>query len=1338
LICTALLVISAACATAPDAVDTPLLDQLIGARLASLTSSPGATAYAHKADAALRQGRHTEAMVMLHKAVDMLRDDAPACSTRGPFLYLEGLAASIASDGSGDHGWDELRESCLNVDVPETERAAQAFFHYLTTDEDAGENSVAGLLEQFEDSAHLLPSKSKRTLELMEAGKRLGGSRGEMLQALAAWRSAVAEKKDGPCDTEFEERHRQSLAQAYHRMDAAGRADLATAYWGYAAVLGDGALDTAVLDALESWIREPKNEWLRTGVLASTLSTIRLSADWGDPLVTIPLCNELYDDLKEMVHCDGFDEFGYRNAFRLVDGFHAAGACLNDVAISGLTDAILEKALDSEVGRAGVLQFLGGMVTIMFMEIVDGSSTLHVFVLGELSRGTERIRSRLADSAEDRALDAVLAIVEAASVVLQGDLRYPLLPMEQAVITFDELAAKPADTDSPDMVRLAPGLRAGTLSLMAILQYLTDSADDAKQTLERLDRNLESDLASLLEYLEQPDHSKTLAGTMRAFGEMAAAQGEGAPALEAVAEKLVAISTAGENEEGWWGVGLDLLRTAAWDVLAMFANSEGARLLLERALVRAEALSGRAVERFLLAVDVPPTIKTPLRMIPPLHRAIPDMLAEESEGKDIAISVARVLEQPLNDVLAKVESPPDEETDGAATVTDLVLDLLKTAADVGLTSFMEEPKKALSLLAGQVEKRLDRYPPDIRVFVGTLVAAARFPYDQDKAHEAFEAAGAAAAEHLPALTFVPGLVEASLLLGEENSDPAQVLKLVDQALATGQDALECGKPHPVHSLLPFRMWALTVLGKRGQAGQTYELYRTLVQNGFAGDASIDCVLRSFSEDFIFNIHLGNSVCGFALPGKQEGTFQVGAGSQFGVDIPRRGDDLSCDVAEPTGPRLDRIMEAHMAWAVYSMLSSDDRVAHMALLDAIAAGRMLVHGSSAILGVRGASMLGESAKLLDLSMIAWTSLLARLRGHSQVADILEQLGQAVASSREGGWQSCLPEDDSPPVFLERFARLEAFGPLVRGWIEAKTHKDATDLQEQLTGWGEKTGFAADWGVALAADSLVAVVDGQTGKQLRVPKLKVPEDKVGMAATMLRNTLVAAGTAQSLPSTISFEKVADALTLAGLYGEIAGPASRLALFARWGGDHKTALALLDVALQRLPADKAPVMRADVLALGSELLIEVKQHSDALTALMQVIPVLSGREPAQSEITRRWTRLRYQGGAGHVEPLKLHLKTLLPMLNRAYGSRNSSYYTLLAVKLALALQMKDVDPQVVETLVTHGPLVEDVDDTVDFLKLLADSPDYEDKKRLANEYLKFVLQGGPAPKPVSPPPV
>jgi hypothetical protein len=1317
------LLLAAACAHIPTAEEkallergTPLLDRLAGGPVLPGKQTLSARVLAARADEAFYRGQTANAVKLLARAEESLPVQSAPCSVRGGLLYVQGLAAQFYNGNRDEQGWKKLREICLDAEVPVSDEASQAFFRSITAQNPASA-TVAG--DQEDDLADSKNLAEKQWIDRMvKTAGLVGGTRGQILNRYAAWLLVVKERQTDRCDKSFTERHRRTMNEAYDALAEAGRPDLAIGWWSTALVLPDGRLDPAASAQLTQWITDSDNRWVRTYALARVLAAIRYASTWADPLLTAPLCKVLYADLGEQLDADRDDGFNSRNAQRLMEAFNASGACLHQHELTTMLDRGLAISTEGNQGAMGVLQVVGGLGVNIVVEMISGRSDTAYLILGRLLQSLDKFRTGLGNTADERALSAILDILVASPAALQGRLPALIGTVENAASLFDGLTLSPPAAETSDFLRLVPGIRAMTVGSLALLQWLNSDEAAAKASLQRLKRNAEGDLAAILEFFEQPNYAPQLLGILEAITVLLKDSDGDAP-VDGVklSARLSAALKAGEAESGWWAVGLDLLRAAAWDIYALVAHERKLKDIALEALVNGETLSTSAVNRCLELVEMPYTVATILKMLPSLHQAVPDLMNDSLEGDALMRAVAVRLDAPLRELSGQLKKPLAGRS---VQVADLFNELLIAAIEVGLENLITEPKQALAQMVTTLDTALDRYPPDIRVFLELISAVAHFYHDVDQGEAAFARVAETAGQGLPELAFMPRLLQASLRRAE--GAPAQeLLALTDAVMKHGEASEKCDEGHAVHALLPGRMWLFEQAGDHGAARGAYLHFVDRVDKGFPGDVPLNCVLESNASHFIFTVNLGNATAGFLVPGKSEGTFQVGLGTSFGGDSKPMGDDLTCSASYGKAVRYDRIMETHLAWTVYALLHHERKEAHGALLKALAVGRKLANGSNVTLGLRASTLLQDSRTKLDLTLVVWTALLARLNGLGQSADVLESLALQIGTSQEAGYAGCLPEDDTPPTLLQNLPAITDFGPLVKKWFTTRTRKDAKAYRKELLAFGKKHRLFDRWGVDLVSDSLLDYLPAEERDE-RSRTLKGPGKGPGAEALKLRNLLVATGLDQKVPEIAELKAVFQALTARGMYGETAGPLARMAVFLNSTGDSNRALALIEFGLELIPDQEAPVVTQDLLTLYADLLVAANRLNEAYSVYQRLVPELQGYGAAQTEMTARWTLARLHGMAGHYGPLHAEVLRLLPMFQLAYGSSNTLYYTLLTLDVALRfLGSQSVSIAALEALEGHGRFVLDSAAQSSFIKQLREAPDPLARKQLSGDFLK-----------------
>jgi len=1307
---------------------TPLLDRLGSAKLSESGVRGKALVAAARADKALSEARPVDAVAALGEALAALPEDAPACGVRGHLLYLKGLAASFGGAGAFEMGFKELGEVCLDRPAGGPgEIDARLFLQALArTDELGGANqtSESGADKSLRSALAGVADK-RRDRELQRIANQLGGERGRLIAALALFLRESGAVNTDVCDAAFPAAHREKLAAAWGELERLGRPDLGLSYWAMAVVGDDGRLRSADVERLTDWLGKPENRWLSGEAASRFLSAVRYSADWADPLLTLPVCRVYFDSVTRAVAEDLGEGAAARNVSRMMAALQAAGSCLNSEELARLTDAVLSGAVKE--GKAGILPVLGGVAVNLALTFVDGRTDLIPVVLGQLSSGLERLKGQLTGSDEDRVVAEIARLAGALEPFLRSwDLGALGAEIERSAAALDAVAAGPVSETSPDLVRLAQPIRAALVALLAGEQLLEGRTADALATLNRLERTLPKDLSALLTWFGQPDHSPAILAIFSGVRKtVQAADRDDAAAYAEALGTLETASIPGTHEAGWWAIGLDAARFLSFDLLAIVSHGKAAPEVVTRALARAEELSGRVADELSLEVEPPPAIEAIVRLLPAVHRAIPELLGPDDPN--VASRVASLLEQPLREVLGDTLEDGSERT---GNVADLVIDLLRAAAGVGLVAVVEKPQEAVVGMAKLLEERLGRYPADIRAFLGLAVAAGKFLAAEDAAPSLFDAARPLLEKKMPHLAFVPDVIvlaarKATMALEEQ-------LAVLDRILEAGQGSEGCGKGHVVHSLLPYKVKLLARLGRFSEAAASWQHFDTLVRAGFSGSGSLSCVLESNSGNVTFTANIGSTLEGLLLSGKQEGTFNLGLGGRW-LDgrLPTSGDSLACHAVVPQAIRHDRIAEAHLAFAAYALLAGDDRLAHRAMMSAYGSCMALRNVSTVSLGRFLGGHLEEPRKKFDFRLLAWTSLLARFRGQTEIARALDACGIALGQEAGVAWRFAQADLEEPPEFLADFPALKGFGLLV--WHQTLLTEDALvkDYEKEMRTWNKTARIFPDWGIRMGLDSLLLDIDSTRGDQgFRVVVPDARKLPLAHALASLTNLRLEDKAAVSDELSQKLLHLAAPALEAGLYMEVAAAATSLAGAARWAEKIPLGISLIEAVRERIPAQGAEMAQIEAIQMEAVLLQEAGELATLAKANAVLVENATHLMTAGDNLQRRFQLVSFLGLAGDGAAMQLYLSQMMPMLHRAAGSANLDYYSLLSAHAALAILGGDLAPATAATLASFGKSFGANADVIGFFELLAGSVDAADRKRLAGAYLVFQFQNGPFP--------
>jgi len=1087
---------------------------------------------------------------------------------------------------------------------------------------------------------------------------------------------------------------------------------------------------------LASWAAAVENRRLRREALGRALGSLRTRTDRLDLLMTAPLCELYFADLLHEIDGDRGEDNHSRNAERLVAAWTAAASCLDRSRLTDVTDRVVAAAAANTAAPVEVLGALGGLAGRIALTALDGRGGDLPAVLGEVVTALRRVREGLGNTRDERILHAALGVYAGTAELFRGRADLALQEVGTAADLLDHLVTEGESglerpsrkSESPSCIEgFAPALRGGSLVALALLQWLTDQGGLAAGTLQRLDATAEGDLSALFRALEVRDHSAAIVRIIHGLVRISEKNWtEAAAALQEA-------SPQGPGETGWWAVGLDAGRLAAWDLLAILAW-EAAPDTGRAALGRAEDLARRLVDDGMDHFQARGTGWEFFSILPLVHEVVPGLIGEEIDWKALLRDLAAAVEPALKEALTRIPNQfrePACRTDPALRrapgFTDLLLDALRDATEVGLVTLLDQGVDALPRLADLLESRLDEYDGELRFILGILAGTARFFGSPEAASEVFRAAGSAAPDSMAGVSWLPLLLDGAFRLRVAD-DRSAALSRLDEVLAEGERAASCDVDDPVHALLPARMWLREVTGDGDAATEDYHAFRRMAARGFPGHATLSCRLASQRGGLTVNVQVSQSLAAFFLPAGAEGSFDVGAGW---TSESRDVDEVHCQAAVSAGPRDDAIMHAHLVAAFYAMRRGDDAAAHRALTDAAAAGRRLVSGSESILGAAASAAVDAAREAVSTELMAWVSFVARVRGHISAADHLADQAAWILERRGTTWDEVLPEGHPPPVFLAFRPELSPLGPHVRAWHLASDHAARAVAMRALVKDRRLTRSLQlpKWGIRLVRELQEISAAGAAGEPMQALS-GPPKDPRGRAVVRAWSWVVSLWKAPASFSLKDFSENADALAGAGLHRETVGVAATVAALLRGTRAAGMVGAVLAAAADRIPRDTFPVARAAVLGELAPTLMQGNDLRQALGAYVELVPALSGRVDTRTELENRLNLVNLLGAAELVPDLSREVRALLPMLERRFGRREEVFHSLLSVDVALRLfQNADVPPDAaIDALVKAADSVRGAAPAKQFFRIVAAGGDLEARSRVSVEYLRFMFLNGP----------
>lgn len=1315
----------------------PLMSRLLAGPVGSMGPSE-AEGHAMAGDKALREGDPVAADREWRLALEALPADAPPCTVRGVLLYARSVAQAHGATGGDEEDAPAatLATACTEADVPDAERPMAGFLRALVFAEAnrGGAGSAAERPDAWVDLAAIQAWRERATAEVQGAG----GDRPALIAALADEVVAMASEPSGPCDTAGAAALQAAQDGARKRLEDLGRNDLVVSWRARKALRTDGSIDRSQVQALADRLARPESAWMRESALSSAIGTIGtatlLSADPG---AIAPLCTALYEHLTAAVRADKADGWQDRNVSRLTGAFSSALSCPARERLDGLMDDIMARAAAADDPGQAILAILVGAGANLAQAAITGRMDLAFGAADTLVRGLDRVRERLGTTPADEALKATLAALVGVVRLLQtGD---PAM-VGQVAGAAQALAGVGRDgvtEDAPLVVRLGPGFHMGALGFLALAQSIQGDAEAAEATLATLDQALEGDAEALLRNLGAGEHTEALVRTLRAAraviealvaqdadGDDGGDAAKGAAGVTAARAAVGAALAPGAAETGWWAIGLDAGRLILADLLAMMASDHMPPDAVRELLGQGQAVSQRLVDTALETFEIRGTGWELLAAIPPLHEVIGKTLGQELSTEQTAKLVLAAVDAPVREALARLASAVRTSPDRPLGYLDLTIDVLEMATEIGPTRFADALEDSLADLGRRLLARADAYPPDLRGYAQMGAGAVLWSKDRAAAEGALrQAVDTLGSSRMARYAWLPQVALARLAASD--GDMKAALAATDAALAVGVEAHGCGKAHAVDGLMPFRMTALEGLGKHDEARAAWRAWSELLDQGFGGDGTIQCQMMSYRGNVAANANIAHMPGAMMMPsGTNEGTFQVGLGFQSPV---RHHDRIVCAAGPVAARRSDRIVGVHLAAGLYALLAGKDDEAHASLLDAWSELRLAAFGAPALLGRAAGAAAADSRDKVPLSAVAWVATAARLRGHVHLAARIEEIGQVIAKSRGTTLLDSLEEDDSLPQILEDVPGIDALGPAVRAWYTTTDEPGVEATRAALLKATKAMKLAPSWAVPAAVEVLRASVGDVQGAAKGLAAIKKPKDPVGHAVVSSLRTLLAQ-VAGGAVDAAALEAAVDALAKAGLHGEAMGIAQQGAALLMGHQDRDGAIALLQRAVDALPADLAALPRADMLATLGEAWIGDGRLDLAAKALDLMWTELHGRIPPDQELQQRMAYVNMLGGTGQWDALEGRIDELVALLGPTFGWSNPTVYHLRAAQAAIDALRGDVDASLIDATLEWADQAQNADEATALLRALRDGGnDAAARKTQAERYLAGLFGGG-----------
>ncbi len=1306
----------------------PLLSRILGTGVGLPPDAWQSARLISQADRALREGQQPQAWLLLGQAVDALPASAPPCTARGELDYLRTTLARISFEGSDTDSLADLRKVCLDTAVPAPETRMQRYLQEVVALQ-TNLGTAAGELPAPWSTPSRLEAWSRSIDEL---ARELGDRRGDILRALRQDLLARASQPKNRCDELWSARVKVQREAAKQAIRDAGRDDLALPK---VETKTEGARVEAVnVDSVLAWAERPENRWLRVPTLAGVLSdpALMLASESNRPRIE-RLCGTAFDELLHEIKSDRLEGYDGRNVSRWFAASRGIALCRRADAIASLSDELLRGAIEGKQGKIGALKVLMLTGFQALEALLTGRTSDGLVAIKVMKDGLARLSARLGPGDEDRVLDAVIGVVGAAVDRVMSQNGDVAVALERAAATLEPIVRKPINPQAPDLLRAAPGIHLAALALLAAVNANDHDTRGRDAALQRLETSVERDVRQLLAAFGVPGQEPAILRIVKAATAVARAA-DATPAFdgEALMRDLEAASEPAQTETRWWGVGLNGARLALWDLAAAalvksessggskaHASSPEADPRIARILDRADQTLIRLVDGAVRDWGNQGTSWEFLYVTPATHRAVAAMVLAPEQAPDLGERVARAMQPGIDAGLSRISSKLRDAKPAEVGFLAVLIDALELAHDQGGVTALADNVEARVKWARRLREQAATYPPEYRVVIDAAAAAAEFDSDRAKARaELQDAARDAADSQFGDVAWLPRLVEAVLLYHDD--DTAGALLSVDAVVQSAKAAVPCNKPNEVVGLEPFRAWALERLGRHSDADAALRDYLDATRQ-FGGDGFIECRLVSYRNAFNFTADLKQRLGSLFFPTSNEGTFQVGAG--YGDS--RSYDRLTCVSTPISTPRLDLATTGQLMRVAYALRAGDDATANAALLGAISDGRALVHGDVASLGVNDGAAVEDARKNAFVPMIVYVAAAARGRGHLAAADQLDTLAEDIASARGESVAGSLADRPGLPRQLDKLG-FDVVSPIIA------TAWEASDDKAKETGTAAKPGnhgapsAVPPWSLPLIESYALLRRSKVKQAMASMQRVRAPAGDALARIAVARAKDRMAGAKAPLRSVAEVIADLQELSRAGMFTEVQAVASEQAARLLHAKKKAEALDVLNRALSMIPADRAPLTRADLLVDIGTQVPEVLSHGDWANAMEQVEPSLQGRVALQREVAILQRVLAYEAQQGEPERLLSPLDRLRGVLERALGADHAETLKLaLAELLVRSLQTRveqaDVD-EMLARIHTAGAGSEALVNVLDAWRATSDRP--AERKTVVLRFVQQIL--------------
>lgn len=984
------------------------------------------------ADRAWNGGRHLDATEAMNTILDTLGDkdgdfeqaSAALCASAG---VVASSAAAVAALSHGDPGTKrgKVRDACVGEREKLDPRA-----------------SYLGAMSELEVTVSNLEEFERVWKPRIDgASGQWTARQAKLVRTLEERQYARAARSSASCDEEATAKLDGQINAFDKQLRDLSREDLALSSEVDALLYPDGA-EFVRSSGLKNWLKDQRLEdrqWLGIEALGVAVDRITATSTPLERVTYVTACDLYQRELEGLLRAEKGNASPWRTSERMVAGVMRMRFCPSHTT---RTRAIVAAAIQGSSahpdGSAAIAQLIAATTLTGVARMLGGEMNAVMEIATALISELKRVRMSLGDSPDDRTLAALLDALAGSAEKLSN----PIAANKQLISSVDalDIIIKENPNASSKMTRAAPVIRLSLLAVASVHAALFGIPERSLEALERLEKNLETDLAALLVLLDQPPK---MAGTFSKHVLAATTLVRGAMLGQNVnIDEALANATADELPKGWWRAGghisASLLRLAT----AIIYHQAGApaEVVKQRAALNAQldALARDAVADF----ELKGSGWELLTLLAPAQTALGDALLDDSEDawEKVLAQALPTLEARAKEVLSNARAldssgaPPD--------LVSLMLEIVRATLSVGIENmykdgaFTDESRLAL---AKELSSNADAFPSQMRVILESIRAILLAKPDPESSLAALGKAQKLASTGSRELEPLP-LAVGLFLDREGQRSPTETLRLITELGLDQSESKDCERRALARALLPYRAKLLSLDQDRDRASGLRRAYLRGVLAGEHMDARIQLLASAQRGHIAANVDISypasrllSSRRAFPEDETQQGNFQIGLGYSSLTVFKQT---LQCNVNALPQERAEFVTFVALELAVDSLLYAPLEVAQsdlqlatatlMALNSRANAPGKLTEDVSAfpwvthLAGGRGLMLEAKRFELITLGYPvhqldgeAFGSFEAR---YPSIAPIIRAADSVDASALDKAWPSDAPKTLSKNMML----------------------------------------------------------------------------------------------------------------------------------------------------------------------------------------------------------------------------------------------------------------------------------------------------------------------------------